>query len=170
MMDTIQQCCHWQEKIQHDDFIKAAAEHCRLRGVRMTRGRRLILQLVLARPGVVKAYDLLNDLKKLRGKADPPTVYRALEFFVEHGLMHRVEGMNGFVLCRHFCHAHESILLCCEKCHRVEELPLVEGFASIKELCARYNFSLNSTLIMLNGYCQQCDVDEENANTVEEKY
>ena len=31
----------------------------------------------------------------------PPTVYRALDFPVEQGLVHKIERFNPFVVCRH---------------------------------------------------------------------
>ena len=93
--------------------IAHVEQYCIKRGVRLTLIRRQILELVLAYPNIVKAYEVLEDLKKLRGNAAPPTVYRALDFFVDIGVLHRAESLNGFVFCNHFDEQHTSVILNC---------------------------------------------------------
>ena len=89
--------------------IAHVEQYCIKRGVRLTLIRRQILELVLAYPNIVKAYEVLEDLKKLRGNAAPPTVYRALDFFVDIGVLHRAESLNGFVFCNHFDQRHPEL-------------------------------------------------------------
>jgi Fur family zinc uptake transcriptional regulator len=93
------------------DYLQAAEMHCERRGCKLTALRRQVLELVLRHQGVVKAYQVLADLQKERGIAAPPTVYRALDFLVEQGLLHRVDALNGFVVCDHFECQHESMIL-----------------------------------------------------------
>lgn len=157
----ITNCCNEQEDVSCEEFLRMAKRYCRDHGKRLTQGRRLILQLVYKRHGLIKAYDVLNDLRAIRGKADAPTVYRALDFFVEQGLMHRVEGLNGYILCRHFNHQHESLLLCCRECQKIEEWPLSEGFEKAHLLCKNKHFLLETTLILLNGVCACCREREQ---------
>jgi len=43
----------------------------------------------------VGAYEIMDHLAKLKGRTiAPPTVYRALDFLIENGLIHRIERMN----------------------------------------------------------------------------
>ena len=92
----------------HGDCVSIAlgvAEHlCLERGVQLTPIRHQVLALIWESHKAVKAYELLDRLKPLQQAAKPATVYRALDFLIEQGLIHRVESLNAFVGCR--CSGH----------------------------------------------------------------
>src|SRR5690606_39750546 len=81
--------------------IAHAEAHCRDRGAQLTAQRAEAYELLLPRNGSAKAYDLQRDLQQRRGRGAPTTLYRALEFLVEQGLVHRVDALNRFVACSH---------------------------------------------------------------------
>ena len=137
-------------------FLQSAAEHCLKNGANLTDLRRQVLDLVLAHDGVVKAYQVLSDLQQARGSAAPPTVYRALEFLVEQGILHRVEALNGYVVCRHLDCAHPSVILTCRDCGKVDEMAANEGFMALRQLCAGHGFEMDEQQLLLNGRCVQC--------------
>lgn len=137
-------------------FLESAAEHCLKNGANLTDLRRQVLDLVLAHDGVVKAYQILTDLQQARGSAAPPTVYRALEFLVEQGILHRVEALNGYVVCRHLDCAHPSVILTCRDCGKVDEMAADEGFMTLRQLCAGHGFEMDEQQLLLNGRCVQC--------------
>ncbi|MFZ1418461.1 MAG: Fur family transcriptional regulator [Burkholderiaceae bacterium] len=137
-------------------FLQSAAEHCLKNGANLTDLRRQVLDLVLAHDGVVKAYQVLSDLQQARGSAAPPTVYRALEFLVEQGILHRVEALNGYVVCRHLDCAHPSVILTCRDCGKVDEMAADEGFMALRQLCAGHGFEMDEQQLLLNGRCVQC--------------
>ena len=137
-------------------FLQSAAEHCLKNGANLTDLRRQVLDLVLAHDGVVKAYQILTDLQQARGSAAPPTVYRALEFLVEQGILHRVEALNGYVVCRHLDCAHPSVILTCRDCGKVDEMAADEGFMALRQLCAAHGFDMEEQQLLLNGRCVQC--------------
>ncbi len=137
-------------------FLQSAAEHCLKNGANLTNLRRQVLDLVLAHDGVVKAYQILTDLQQARGSAAPPTVYRALEFLVEQGILHRVEALNGYVVCRHLNCAHPSVILTCRDCGKVDEMAADEGFVALRQLCAVHGFDMDEQQLLLNGRCVQC--------------
>ena len=137
-------------------FLQSAAEHCLKNGANLTDLRRQVLDLVLAHDGVVKAYQILSDLQQARGSAAPPTVYRALEFLVEQGILHRVEALNGYVVCRHLDCAHPSVILTCRDCGKVDEMAADEGFVALRQLCAVHGFDMDEQQLLLNGRCVQC--------------
>ena len=136
-------------------FLQSAAEHCLKNGANLTDLRRQVLDLVLAHDGVVKAYQILSDLQQARGSAAPPTVYRALEFLVEQGILHRVEALNGYVVCRHLDCAHPSVILTCRDCGKVDEMAADEGFMTLRQLCAGHGFEMDEQQLLLNGRCVQ---------------
>ena len=137
-------------------FLQSAAEHCLKNGANLTDLRRQVLDLVLAHDGVVKAYQILSDLQQARGSAAPPTVYRALEFLVEQGILHRVEALNGYVVCRHLDCAHPSVIMTCRDCGKVDEMAADEGFMALRQLCAGHGFEMDEQQLLLNGRCVQC--------------
>ena len=86
-------------------------------GRELTEQRALVLELLLARDGAGKAYDLLADMRALNPGVAPMTVYRALDFLVEQGLVHKVAATSSFVVCKHGPHPHnDPVFLVCGRC------------------------------------------------------
>ncbi len=101
--------------------VAAAQEICEARGLRLTRLRRRAVE-ALARAGKpVKAYDLLSSLGEGDAPAKPASAYRALDFLEEIGLVHRVSGLNAFILCAHGGGDHATSLYLCERCGGADE-------------------------------------------------
>ena len=82
-----------------DALLIRATALCESRGVRLTDLRRQVLGLILESDAPTGAYDLLDRLKATRVGAAPPTVYRALDFLLEQGLIHKLESLSAFVGC-----------------------------------------------------------------------
>ncbi len=59
--------------------------------------------------GAISAYDLLDLLREAEPQAKPPTVYRALDFLLEQGFVHKVESTNSYVLCHLFDRPHPYV-------------------------------------------------------------
>lgn len=113
--------------------LASAEKLCEERGVRFTPLRRRVLELVWSKHESAKAYDLLDALKVFDPSAKPATVYRALDFLLEQGLIHRVESLNAFIGCNEPERRHDLLILICDRCHAVEERPasaLMEAAAS----------------------------------------
>ena len=73
---------------------------CARQGLRLTALRKRVLELVWASHKPLGAYDILGVLSDEDGRrAAPPTVYRALDFLLENGLVHRIASLNAFVGC-----------------------------------------------------------------------
>ncbi len=145
------------EKLQ---LLHEAEKHCLARGARLTPSRRQVLSLVIDYPDVVKAYDVLKDLQKIKKNAAPPTVYRALDFFVEMGILHRAESLNGFVFCPHFSQEHSSIILSCSQCGKVCELAADKQIQALINFCQVQGFALVNSPLVLNGWCKDCQEEE----------
>ncbi len=137
-------------------YLAAAEQHCSQQGCKLTAVRRQVLELVLRHQGVVKAYQILADLQKERGLAAPPTVYRALDFLVEQGLLHRVDALNGFIVCRHFECRHEGLILVCETCGQVGEVDAGSCLAALRAASAGMGFTVNPQNLVITGQCKEC--------------
>lgn len=136
--------------------LDRAAEICARRGVRLTSLRRRVLELVWESHGAVKAYDLLEKLGNEAGAAKPPTVYRALDFLIAQGLVHRLESVNAFVGCPNPGARHDAQFLICERCGTVAEFEAQELRGEIARAAAAVGFTLAQATIELRGACRVC--------------
>lgn len=91
------------------------------RRVRLTKNDRLVLGALEEANGPLKAYDLLERLK-VQGIGAPMTVYRALDRLQKQGLVHKLDGLGAFVVCKQGEPHDIEAFLICSKCEDVEEL------------------------------------------------
>ncbi|AVV32648.1 Fur family transcriptional regulator [Cobetia amphilecti] len=137
-------------------LIDQAERQCLARGVRFTPIRRRVLEMIATSHGALKAYDLLDQLAKEHGAARPPTIYRALDFLLEQGLVHRIESLNAYLACHCPEHQHGFQLLICRGCGRVEEMHDDDLGTRLVASADRHGFSIERQTIELEGRCQDC--------------
>lgn len=144
----------------HDHCVAAALDTaeavCARAGQRLTTLRRRVLELVWAGHRPVGAYALLDELKKDGRGAAPPTVYRALEFLLECGLIHRIESLNAYVGCSHPGEAHLTQFLICKSCGTAAELDDKRLGEAIGRSAAEHGFSIANRIVELSGTCAAC--------------
>ncbi|MEX0730186.1 MAG: Fur family transcriptional regulator [Aquisalimonadaceae bacterium] len=139
-----------------DEALSQAERNCADRGVRLTHIRRRVLELIWRRHEPVKAYDLLDQLRLEHRGAAPPTVYRALDFLLAEGLIHRIESLNAYVGCGDPSHPHLGQFLICEHCNAVAELDDAEISDLLHRKARTMGFSVNWQTIEINGTCPAC--------------
>ena len=136
--------------------VQTADKLCRERGVQLTPIRLKVLKLIAANHRAVKAYDLLDQMKPILQSAKPATIYRALDFLLQQGLIHRVESLNAFVGCSCSGQKHEVLLLICIQCNEVEErLGLLVMDAVAREV-EEAGFTEHRKAIEIQGVCVSC--------------
>jgi Fur family transcriptional regulator, zinc uptake regulator len=128
------------------------------RGVALTELRAQVLALVLAAGQPVGAYALLERLKQVRPGAAPPTVYRALDFLLEAGLIHRVERLNAFIGCDAAAHAHghPHLFLLCARCGAAREVEDDAVAHALAAAAARAGFRPERSTVEIEGLCAAC--------------
>ncbi|MDD4913684.1 MAG: transcriptional repressor [Methylococcales bacterium] len=136
--------------------ITAAEQLCKTRGVQLTPIRHKVLELILNNHKAVKAYDLLDQIRPLNDAAKPATVYRALDFLLEQGLIHRVESLNAFVGCHSSGIRHDQLLLICTICNNIEERPATAVIQALTAEMAQAGFNAQRKTIEIQGYCKNC--------------
>lgn len=137
---------------------------CAQRGVRLTPVRRRVLELIWRSHEPVGAYAMLDVLRVEGFNAQPPTVYRALEFLTEQGLIHRLESRNAFIGCPSPDHPHQALYLICTQCGMVEEraeTPLL--MAALADLTQQSGFQIIGRTLELTGLCQTCQTAQSAA-------
>jgi len=143
-------------KICVSEALGIAKHLCEARGVQLTPIRYLVLELIWDSHKAVKAYDLLDRIKPLQHAAKPATIYRALDFLIEQGLIHRVESLNAFVGCSCSEHQHEMLLLICKHCNEVEERPAPIVMGALSQEFSKAGFVAHSKAIEAQGICVKC--------------
>ena len=82
---------------------------CSRQGLHLTPLRRRVLAILAESSAPLGAYAIIEQLSRREGKRiAPPTVYRTLEFFLDHGFLHKIESRNAYAPCEHLGHAHHG--------------------------------------------------------------
>lgn len=147
-----------------DDALDRAAAICTERGARLTPLRRRVLELVWASHRPVGAYDILETLRQERTGAAPPTVYRALEFLQELGLVHRIASRNAFVGCAEPDRPHLVQFLICRGCGQAAEISDERIEDAILDSARRAGFAVQFPTIEVEGLCPHCRIGDGRAS------
>lgn len=137
--------------------LDRAAAQCAARGAQLTPLRRQVLRLVLSAQQPMGAYALLDRLREERGVAAPPTVYRALDFLLEQGLVHKLERLNAFLPCVEAGHTHPHQFLICGQCGATTELADHAVAHALEAAAARAGFKPARMTVEVEGLCARCD-------------
>jgi Fur family transcriptional regulator, zinc uptake regulator len=130
---------------------------CEAKGARLTDLRRQVLGLILEAGSPTGAYDLLDRLRATRDGAAPPTIYRALEFLMDHGLIHKLESRSAYVGCvTHGDAEHAAQFLICRGCGKVTELDDHELTEALEHAARRLGFTVGKATIEAEGRCAAC--------------
>jgi len=136
--------------------IARAEVMCRERGVRLTDQRRRVLEILCAAGRPVGAYEIMDAMREGPRVVAPPTVYRALEFLLEQGLIHKIESLHAFVGCDHPEHPHFSEFLICLECGGVAELKDDAVERSLASVTRESGFLPRRRVVEVMGICARC--------------
>jgi Fur family zinc uptake transcriptional regulator len=139
-----------------EEAIDRAAALCETRGARFTALRRRVLEIVWRAHAPVGAYEILQTLQAEGRAGAPPTVYRALEFLLEQGLVHRLDSLNAFMGCAHPERRHISEFLICTGCERVAEIDDARLRDAVAHSATAAGFAVRRLTIELQGLCPSC--------------
>jgi Fur family zinc uptake transcriptional regulator len=92
------------------DAIAEAEAVCTTRGVRLTPQRRQVLALLASGHRPLGAYEIMDRLAEQGPRPAPISVYRALDFLMENGLVHRLASRNAFLACVQYHAASENVV------------------------------------------------------------
>ncbi|MFC3851644.1 transcriptional repressor [Salinispirillum marinum] len=139
--------------------VEKVSQWCAEQGERFTPTRQLVLEILADQAQAVTAYQLLDLLQQRMPQAKPPTVYRALEFLLKTGSVHRIDSQNAFKVCSDFPHRHDAAFFVCRGCGAVNEvntkhLPL----DALRKEAAERRFVIEHTTLEVSGRCADCQV------------
>lgn len=137
--------------------IAHAEAICATRGERLTPTRHRVLEALLGSHQPLGAYELIDRLADDGSRPAPITIYRALDFLREQGLVHRIESRNAFVAC---VHNHDSgdpvVFLICETCGAVGEAASAAVAETVRTASRAAGFTPKTPVIEIFGICAHC--------------
>lgn len=143
-----------------DAALSAARKLCGERALRLTPLREQVLQLVWQSHKPLGAYAILDLLSAVSGakkpRPAPPTVYRALEFLLENGLVHRINSLNAFIGCTQPQAHHSSLFLICRNCETAIEIADPAINSAIHSAAQSARFTEQSACVEIAGLCPNC--------------
>ena len=143
-----------------DELSRAA----KTRGLRLTPARVRVLELLSEAHRAMGAYELLDRLRAEGLGSQPPVVYRALDFLIEAGFLHKLERLNAYVAC---CHpgddpsdghggGHGACFLICAGCRKVAEIEDGALDIALAQAAAGHGFAMRRTVLEIEGTCPAC--------------
>lgn len=142
--------------LETEGALDAAERLCAARGERMTPHRRHTLKILLEADRPMGAYDVLEKLKAYGVAGQPPIAYRALDFLMEQGFVHKLREAKTFLACRHPHHCHGAAFLICRSCGRVDEVCVEPKRGAFGRAARDVGFTIERTVLEAEGLCARC--------------
>lgn len=136
--------------------MESARRTCAAQGLRLTPARECVLRTLLEDHKAMTAYELLERLRDEGLGTQPPVAYRALDFLVENGFVHRIERLSAFVACTHGNGEHSAAFFVCRGCRGVAETSLPQLRSLIEGVADRQNFLIEREVVEAEGICARC--------------
>jgi len=146
--------------------LSQARERCKAQGARLTSQREQVFTLIWQSHRPLGAYTLMDMLAAQSTKrVAPPTVYRALDFLLEHQLIHRIHSLNAFIGCTHPDDHHGNSFMICEDCGVAIEFASDQQDQNMLHTAEKFGFTVKSQSIEVVGCCQPCQQQRTAGNT-----
>ena len=143
-------------KITPQSTTEKAAQYCEANKYRLTPPRKHVLDIIAGSVKPLGAYEVLEQLSQITSNPKPPTVYRAIEFWQEHGFIHRIESLNAYITCD-AGHRHSgSQFMICDDCGIVIETHLCDLPQPLKDSTVKNTFMPSRWSFEIHGTCGNC--------------
>ena len=139
-----------------DHALAAAEARCNEAGLRFTPVRRKVLELLLREHRALGAYAILDLLRDSGFGSQPPVAYRALDFLVDNGFVHKIERLNSFVACAHPGETHSPAFMICRLCDAVAEAQSTPAKGALGAAARASGFQIERTVVEAEGVCPAC--------------
>ena len=136
--------------------LAAAERMCASRQARLTPQRRRILEILVTEHAAVGAYEIIERLGAEGRRPAPITVYRVLDFLMQHGLVHRLSSCNAFIACGDPGASHGAQFLICRHCGAVAEIASRSVNKAIHDAADAHGFAVLAPVIEVEGICTNC--------------
>lgn len=128
-------------------------------GLRLTRPRRAVAELIAGEPGHFTSADLVDRAHAGHLDIGRATIFRTLDVLSELGVIERIDLPNGehaYVGCEPAHHHH----VVCSGCGRTSEIPDAGLRTVVREVARRTGFRVDEHRLELFGLCPACQAAE----------
>ena len=136
--------------------LDSARRACKHRHLKLTPVREKVLDILLGSHAALGAYDILEKLTVEGFRSQPPVAYRALDFLVEHGFVHKIERLNAFIACTSSDEGHSPAFMICKRCSQVAEAMSNPISTPLNKAAKAIGFSIDQTVLEVEGICSRC--------------
>mgnify|MGYP000658955036 CR=1 FL=1 len=155
----------------HDScFAEEASQVLAAAGLRVTRPRRAVVELLERSQIPLDAAEVHKHLRDQGVSVDRASVYRVLSVLEEHGLVHRVLSTNGFMACHPPTHVHingqtePKDVSChhhvvCRQCRRGYEIHCDGMEELLRAISGVTGFKVERHTLEVSGLCRECQVN-----------
>ena len=139
------------------ESINKVEEICKSNKLVLTEIRRQVFEIIVKNNKPIKAYEILDKISNINNKpSHPPTVYRAIDFLIENGFVHKLNSINSFVGCFHPKVHKDCYFLICKKCNIYQECCDDSLKDRISKTAIHNNFVISNTTLEIEGHCLGC--------------
>ena len=139
-----------------EQALESAIAECAKQGLKLTKIRKQVLQIIWGQHNPIGAYDVLQKLQEAGHKPAPPTAYRALEFLVSAKLIHRIESLNAYIGCPSPNANHQCQFYICTQCQRIAEVNNQAVSDALQAGALELGFTPEQPVIEVHGVCRHC--------------
>ena len=136
--------------------LQSFEKYCDEHNLRVTPPRLSAFKIIHSATKPMTAYEVLEGMAQDIKSPKPPTAYRAIEFLLENGFIHRIESLNAYIPCEEK-HKHDgSQFMICTVCGDVEEIHLCTLPTKLQDKVTAENFTLHHWNVEIHGICAKC--------------
>ena len=143
-------------EICSEHYTNKMEKYCDENNLKLTPLRYKVFEILIRDHKPLGAYQILATLKKEGFASSPPIAYRVLDFLVEKGFVHKIQGLNSFIACSFAGCEHLPTFIICRKCDNVAEINSENAFP--KGSHTVLDFKIENAMIEILGTCSACDV------------
>jgi len=147
--------------MKHNSTNKTAIEISKDKGINLTNKRRKIFDIVIKSAKPISAYDIVSEFQETYDEQIPVmSVYRILNFLIDNGLVHKLDSINQYIVCKHLDCEHEHLntqFLICNDCNSTEEIMIRDELhQQLTNDIDQTGFKLKELKFELHGICANC--------------
>lgn len=136
--------------------LEAADLACAEQGLKLTRDRRQVLEILLESHAALGAYDICERMDWQGRKPASSVVYRGLSFLTELGLVHKLHTRNAYVACSQPGEDHGTQFLICRRCDTIVEIASRTVDEALVAAAVAVEFEVQNPVVEIAGLCPYC--------------
>ncbi len=136
----------------------------REKNLKYTTERKEIIQSLVVLKDHFDAEEIYQQLKDQKSNVSLATIYRTIPLLIDSGLIMETLHYRERIVYEKIYHRKHHDHLICIHCGKMIEFYNEEVEKLQDEICRRYHFLPTEHRLGINGYCQECQVEQKKKN------